>query len=272
MRNSQDRYVSLFDGSTKLIPHTSRRMVTDRKHAIRLTDTVVYVVSVYRFYRRSRITDEIKNFEMITELILEIRYLLEKRFFLIRCEIVDCTSDIEFLLMRFHGYNDTMHCFIIAALTADGHIAKDEHHSAFWTSKEDKKRFVELTKRAGVIVMGSNTYQTLPRPLKERINIVYSKSKTFEGAEVTQKSPQELLQELESRGFKEVAICGGSQIYTMFMKAGVVDRLYLTVEPLIFGKGLSLFSEEINRQLTLVSAVHNEGGSLFLEYKVNSHS
>src|SRR3990167_7337399 len=103
--------------------------------------------------------------------------------------------------------------FLIAAVTADGFIARDEKHSAFWTSKEDKKRFVELTKRAGVVVMGSTTYATLPRALKERTNIVYSRSKSFEGAETTQKSPVDLLSDLESRGFKEAAICGGASIY-----------------------------------------------------------
>ena len=159
--------------------------------------------------------------------------------------------------------------YIIAAVTADGFIARDESHSAFWTSKDDKKRFVELTKRAGVVVMGSTTYKTLPRPLKERVNIVYSKDKKFEGAETTQKSPADLLAELESRGFKEVAICGGSKIYTMFMKANVVDRVFLTIEPLVFGKGISLFNEELPHKLILVSASQGENGALLLEYKVD---
>ncbi len=167
--------------------------------------------------------------------------------------------------------------FLIAAVTADGFIARDEKHSAFWTSKEDKKRFVELTKHAGVVVMGSTTYATLPRPLKERVNIVYTRRstdsdqgpKTFEGAETTQKSPLELLEELEGRGFKEVAICGGSKIYTLFMKAKAVDRLFLTIEPLIFGKGINLFNEELQYHLNLVSANQAENGALLLEYKVD---
>lgn len=162
-----------------------------------------------------------------------------------------------------------MQCFIIAAISADGYIAKDASHPAFWTSKEDKKRFVELTKRAGVVVMGSNTFKTISRPLKERLNIIYSRSKTFEGAEVTQDSPHVLLQKLSERGYKEVAICGGTEIYTMFMKAGVVEKIYLTIEPIIFGKGLRLFSDDIHRQLTLVSSGQTDNGSLLLEYKVN---
>lgn len=159
--------------------------------------------------------------------------------------------------------------FLIAAVTTDGFIAKDEKHSAFWTSKEDKVRFVELTKHAGVVVMGSTTYSTLPRPLKERVNIVYSRTKKFEGAETTQKAPLELLEELEGRGFKEVAICGGSKIYTLFMKARVVDRIFLTIEPLMFGKGITLFNEELQHHLNLVSANQAENGALLLEYKVD---
>jgi dihydrofolate reductase len=162
-----------------------------------------------------------------------------------------------------------MKTFIIAALSADGLIAKDEKHSAFWTSKADKARFVKLTREAGVVVMGSTTYATLPRPLKDRVNIVYSRSKTFEGAETTQLAPRELLKELEDRGFNSVAICGGSHIYSMFMKAHVVDTLYLTIEPVIFGKGIGLFQDEMLQHLKLKSVQESaESGALLLVYSV----
>ena len=172
-----------------------------------------------------------------------------------------------------------MKAFIIAAITTDGFIAKDENHAAMWTSKEDKKRFVELTKRAGVIVMGSRTFRTLPRPLRERINIIYTKSPEFiekiknqENVEVTQDDPKILLEKLSARGFKEVAICGGSQIYTAFLKAHAVNSIYLTIEPIIFGKGITIFNQTLdNIHLELVSRETNETGSILLEYKVNYH-
>lgn len=164
-----------------------------------------------------------------------------------------------------------MKTFIIAAVSADGFIAKDTQHSPmYWTSKADKKRFVELTKKAGVVVMGSATYKTIGAPLKERVTIVYSKSQTFPDVEVTQKSPIELINELEGRGFKEVAICGGSQIYTMFLKAGVVDTVYLTVEPILFGKGISIFNDDLKYHLKLESALTSTAsGSVLIEYKVD---
>lgn len=158
--------------------------------------------------------------------------------------------------------------FIIVAVTADGFIAKNPTHAAMWTSKDDKKRFVEITKRAGVVVMGETTFKTLPKPLKDRVNIVYSFDKRFDGAEVTQKSPADLIKELDERGFKEIAICGGSSIYTMFMKSGLIKKLYLTIEPVIFGAGMKLFNEDIDMKLKLVSSTVGESGSLLLEYDV----
>lgn len=162
-----------------------------------------------------------------------------------------------------------MKAFIIAAITADGYIAQNKDHGSFsWTSKDDKKRFIELTKRAGVIVVGSSTFATFAKPLKDRVNIVYSRSKQFEGAETTQDSPQELLKKLEVRGFSEAAICGGAHIYSMFMKAKAVDRIFLTIEPVIFGSGIKLFNEEITARLKLMNMEKTESGTLLLEYSV----
>lgn len=160
-------------------------------------------------------------------------------------------------------------CFIVAALTADGFLAKDKNQvSTSWNSAEDKKHFVDLTKRAGVVVLGSTTFETFGRPLKDRVNIVYSRSKTFEGVEMTDDEPQVLLSKLEERGFKEVAICGGSSIYTKFLKAGVVDTLYLTVEPILFGNGIALFNEDTECKLELNSLEKTPTGTIFLEYKI----
>ncbi len=158
---------------------------------------------------------------------------------------------------------------IIVAETADGFIAKEANHPALWTSKEDKKHFVEITKRAGVVIMGSTTWKTLPKPMKDRLNIVYTRSgETYEGAESTSIEPKELIDSLESRGFSEVSICGGSSIYTLFLKAGLVDTIYLTIEPILFGKGISIFNEQLELKLELQGETKTEAGTIFLEYKV----
>ncbi len=168
-----------------------------------------------------------------------------------------------------------MNCFIIVAMSADGYIAKDPSSpSTVWTGKEDKKRFVELSKRARVVIMGQNTWKTLGgRPLKDRLNIVYSPERLAdmpETVEVTSKTSAELLKDLEGRGFTEAAICGGSQIYTMFMKSGLVNKLYLTIEPIVFGNGIRLFKEAMDLKLKLVNSMPTETGALLLDYEVIS--
>lgn len=177
--------------------------------------------------------------------------------------------------------------FIIVAETADGFIAKNESHPASWTSKEDKKRFIELTKKAGVMIMGGSTFKTLPWPLKDRLNIVYTRdaesyAKNVPHAkdnparnakvEITSTSPEKLIESLAERGYESIAICGGSQIYTMFMNSGLVDKIYLTIEPLVFGKGMGIFNANVEKNLKLVSTSSTEGGTIFAEYEVINES
>ena len=97
-----------------------------------------------------------------------------------------------------------IHTFIIAAQTVDGFIAKDPSEiSTAWTSGADKKFFVERTKKAGVVVMGSKTFETIGKPLKDRLTIVYSRrGKAYEDVETTAKHPKDILGELEQRGFR----------------------------------------------------------------------
>lgn len=162
-----------------------------------------------------------------------------------------------------------MNVFIIAALSADGFIARSTNELADWTSKEDKKLFVELTKRAGVMVMGNTTFKTIGRPLPNRKNVVYSRQPiTQDGVEATSLPPAELVAKLKTDGFSEIAICGGSSIYDMFLRAGVVDELYLTVEPVLFGQGVPLLSDSLNTQLALLDIKQINDNAVLLHYKV----
>nr|AIA15432.1 Dihydrofolate reductase [uncultured bacterium]AIA15821.1 Dihydrofolate reductase [uncultured bacterium] len=166
-----------------------------------------------------------------------------------------------------------MNVIIVAATSIDGFIARDTTELADWTGSEDKKVFVELTKRAGVVVMGSTTYKTIGHPLKGRRNIVYSRSDTGiavedNNLEITQELPANLISRLEAEGHTEVAICGGSEIYDMFLQAGVVDEIYLTVVPTVFGTGVPLFKNPIEQNLKLISQRDLGNSTLLLQYEV----
>jgi dihydrofolate reductase len=165
--------------------------------------------------------------------------------------------------------------FIIVAHTADGFIAPTDPAgkampSTVWTSGADKKKFVELTKKAGAIIMGLTTFNTIGKALPGRLNVVYAPKYTppIEGVMMTDLSPKDLLQELENKGHKEVAICGGSTIYTMFMQSGLVNKIYITIEPKLFGQGMTVFNKPLSADLKLVSVEKLSDDVLFLEYDV----
>ena len=63
---------------------------------------------------------------------------------------------------------------IIAAVAANGVIGNNNQLP--WRYPKDMKRFVEITKKIGVVVMGRKTYESIGKPLPDRINMVVSKT------------------------------------------------------------------------------------------------
>lgn len=164
-----------------------------------------------------------------------------------------------------------MKVFIIAALTVDGFIARHNDELANWTSPEDKQHFVQHTKRAGLMVMGARTFDTIGKALPGRKTIVYTTRPDDykgKGVETTSEDPAELVNRLAGEGYDELAVCGGSKIYDLFLQAKVVTDLYLTIEPKLFGQGVGLLSSVTDQTLTLESVDKLHQNGLALHYKI----
>ena len=165
---------------------------------------------------------------------------------------------------------------LIAAMSADGRIAQSANQNSMdWTSKEDLAFFVRKTKEIGIMVMGRKTFDTIGKPLKGRRVIVMTRKprqSTFHDddgtVEYTNANPKELVAKLAHQGIKELAVCGGAQIYSAFLKAGLVHEVYLTVEPVLFGAGVSLTEgfERINMVLAEVERLSAQ--TVLLHYRV----
>lgn len=183
-----------------------------------------------------------------------------------------------------------MNVFLIAAISLDAFIAQaPDQLSTEWTSKEDRTFFVQRTKQAGAMVFGSSTFRTFQKILKGRANIVYTRdiekfreTVALPVVEITQVTtdlsdltvlyatslaPADLVSVLETCGVHELAVCGGSTVYSHFLKAGVIHTLYLTVEPFIFGKGVRLFEESVTAQFKLHEVTKLSDQTLLLEYR-----
>jgi dihydrofolate reductase len=165
-----------------------------------------------------------------------------------------------------------MKVILLMALTVDGMIARSSDHFPDWTGREDKRMFKEMTIEAGVLIMGSKTYDTIGKPLPGRKNVVMSRNKRRISHQkdlvFTDKPPRELLADLKREGFEVAILAGGSQINTIFAREDLIDEIHLTYVPQIFGTGLTLFSDSISLQLELIDFKQLGTGQIFARYRV----
>jgi dihydrofolate reductase len=177
-----------------------------------------------------------------------------------------------------------IHVFAMAALSKDGFIGQDEGHvSTNWTSDEDKDWFWERTKQAGAVVMGSTTFFATRKPgwpLPDRMNFVLTRDpegiwdryeSRKEAAAIKQKdnllyltaSPQKLINQV-ANNFSELAVCGGTSVYTKFLP--LIETFYLTREPVELGEGLPLIG---GMSPTELEAMLNKEFELAAEEQLN---
>lgn len=165
-----------------------------------------------------------------------------------------------------------MDVILLMAMTADGKIARNSMELIDWTGKADKKYFVQVTKKAGVMIMGSKTFDTIGMILPDRKSIVMTRDKTRISNDpnlvFTDKPPEEILMDLENQGFTSAALVGGSMINSVFMEKQLIDQIHVTIVPRIFGRGLSLFDASFDVTLCLEDTRIIEDGCVLLKYRI----
>lgn len=83
-------------------------------------------------------------------------------------------------------------------------------------------------------------------------------------------TPAILAKRLAKDGHKKVLVAGGSVLCSNFLAAGLVDELYLTLEPVLFGMGEPMLAERLlDISLRLQSVVRlNDKDTLLAHYKL----
>lgn len=158
------------------------------------------------------------------------------------------------------------------AASIDGRISLSRNHPPDWTSKEDWIFFQKSLSKADAVVVGRNTYEAVADRLDKRKTFVLTSrvrsvarrgSVSFINPAKVDLSP--LLQK-----FKTVAIVGGGPVYRYMLEKRLLDELYVTVEPLIFGRGKAMFiGGSRTTKAKLISARKLNGqGTILLHYRI----
>jgi dihydrofolate reductase len=164
-----------------------------------------------------------------------------------------------------------MKIIMVMAMTMDGKIAKTSEHFPDWTSREDKKYFAKMSKEAGVVMMGEKTFKTFPKALSGRLSVVFTLEKNppeTENVKWVSGEPEKIIEELEGMGYDSAILGGGANLNGSFLKKNLVDEIIVTVEPKIFGDGLSLFSGDFDVKLDFLGMEKLNKDSIVLKYKV----
>jgi len=115
----------------------------------------------------------------------------------------------------------------IVAISTNYAIGKDGklpwHHSA-------DLRFFKETTTGNAVVMGSNTWRSIGKPLPNRLNIVLSRSRALElPADVRKLSDVNEVVALSKDLDSDIYIIGGAKIFEAF--ADLIDKWIVTVVP-----------------------------------------
>ena len=181
-----------------------------------------------------------------------------------------------------------MKVLLYMAVSIDGIAALDSKTGIErYGSEEDKKFFIKASKKCDAVIMGKNTafYKIKGVP-----NIILTHSAkdcrvepgndSVSCSRLTRASfddnnriylcgsAQEVYEKAQGMGFKKVALLGGPATNINFLRAGLVDEIFLTVEPVTIGHGIRFLGEPLESRWILAGTKSlNKGGTIVLHYK-----
>ena len=103
---------------------------------------------------------------------------------------------------------------LIAAASENNALGKD--NQLIWHISEDLKRFKNLT-QGHAIIMGRKTFESMPKALPRRKNIILSRNKNYKAIDAWVANSLEEALELTGEDSQPFVI-GGGEIYQLFIK------------------------------------------------------
>ncbi|MCG6885541.1 MAG: dihydrofolate reductase family protein [Silicimonas sp.] len=142
------------------------------------------------------------------------------------------------------------HFTLTVAVSVDALISPStETPTHMWVSSEEQDLFFADVEAADWCIMGRHTHEAADRPDRRRIVFSTSRSGWQRPTQLwvnpKDMSPADLAGEVEHvRPLRSGLVLGGTRVHDWFLAHGAIDRVNLTVEPVRFGAGLPIFSDQ----------------------------
>ncbi len=173
-----------------------------------------------------------------------------------------------------------MRLTLIAVQSLDGFITKHDTPGSAFASSADQAHLSRALKNFDFSIMGGETYRQTRAFIRERMTHprlrgiltrqpgAYADDVLPGTLEFFSTPPRELLASFAARGLNNGALLGGAQMHSLFLDAGLIDEIWLTVEPVLFGSGTPLLIQKTDTRLRLLGSENLSGHTLLLRYEV----
>ncbi len=163
-----------------------------------------------------------------------------------------------------------MKVILYMAITANGYIAKENDETPWYD--EEWKSFAKIVRKCKNMIIGRKTFEIMTKEGEfEKIGnpfTVVVSDKQKENSQFVD-SPKNAINTMNEKGFGKILIAGGGMLNSSFMKEGLIDEIYLDIEPFLFGKGIKLFAEnEFETKLELLETKQLSKNTIQLHYKI----
>jgi dihydrofolate reductase len=167
----------------------------------------------------------------------------------------------------------------LVVMSLDGCLTRHDRPGTGFASPSDGILFREALQTFDCSVMGRRTFEAgRPSILRaregSRLQIVltsnpqgFAPDARPDHLEFRNNGVAAVASELLLRGRTRCALLGGTQLYTEACSSGLMDELWMTLEPLAFGEGVRLFATPVDFRFELASSLTLEGGTMLLKYR-----
>jgi dihydrofolate reductase len=172
-----------------------------------------------------------------------------------------------------------MKTILIFVSSLDGKVTKwGEPNVRSWSSHQDQDYYKKVWSESRLIIMGSSTFNAdtfNPSP-DHQIIIMTSHPDQYKSFEIpgqmefTNETPVEISSRFAMKGHQQMLVVGGPHVSTSFLKEQLIDELWLTIEPKIFGTGANFATDaELDINLRLIQSEKvNDQGTMITKYEV----
>jgi dihydrofolate reductase len=171
---------------------------------------------------------------------------------------------------------------LIAVASVNSLITRNDESGTGFASKADETWFRQKLRESDLVLMGGATYRAARNTVRENARIgpprwVFTRHRercAGEGIpgclEFRGLDRDTLIADIEKNGYEAIALVGGPALSGWFVDHGLVDDLYLTLEPYLFSSGTPLVTLATNTDLNLQSVSQLSEQTLLLHYRLET--